>query len=227
MYKVPDEDEFRLKVIEHAKYFVDNDVTVRQAANVFGINKTTFHLHITKYLERYDVNYNGTSLYEQVREILDAHTKEAPYTAAKESCKSFIKRNYKYTRGILIDLDYDCNIRFGLHYATLSNHQIDDAIAIAISNNSTFVTDEKFDMCKNPLEILRDNRFFDMSANNIIGKVIKQNRRDSSIKIRVTDKEWIDYISDCVRNNKPLPTLKVRAHIVYNVINIICFDIQK
>ena len=56
---------------ELGKYIIDTGSTVRAAAKVFGISKSTVHKDLTQRLKQY--NY---ALYLQVREILDENKRE-------------------------------------------------------------------------------------------------------------------------------------------------------
>ena len=53
------------------QYIIDNTATVRSAAKVFGISKSTVHKDISQRLKQY--NY---ALFLQVREILDVNKQE-------------------------------------------------------------------------------------------------------------------------------------------------------
>lgn len=53
------------------EYIVENNATVRAAAKVFGISKSTVHTDVSKRLVR--VN---PSLYKQVRKVLDVNKSE-------------------------------------------------------------------------------------------------------------------------------------------------------
>ena len=53
------------------EYLVENQATVRSAAQVFGISKSTVHKDVTEILRR--VN---PSMYAQVREILEVNKQE-------------------------------------------------------------------------------------------------------------------------------------------------------
>lgn len=50
------------------KYIVENEATVRSAANHFGISKSTVHKDVTFYLSHTD-----PVLYEDVKKILENH----------------------------------------------------------------------------------------------------------------------------------------------------------
>ena len=54
------------RCIEIGKYIVETDATVRQAASVFGISKSTVHTDVTKRLYSVD-----RDLYDKVRKVLE------------------------------------------------------------------------------------------------------------------------------------------------------------
>ncbi|MEG0546365.1 MAG: sporulation transcriptional regulator SpoIIID [Oscillospiraceae bacterium] len=53
------------------EYIVENKATVRAAAKVFGISKSTVHMDVSQRLERIN-----PTLYSEVREILDINKSE-------------------------------------------------------------------------------------------------------------------------------------------------------
>lgn len=56
------------RAVELGEYIVQNQTTVRAAAQVFGISKSTVHMDVAKRLERIN-----PSLYQSVREVLDVN----------------------------------------------------------------------------------------------------------------------------------------------------------
>lgn len=64
-------EEIRLRVLEVARYFIDNNATVRQTAKAFGISKSTVHLDITERLV--DIS---PILYDSAYAILQKNRKE-------------------------------------------------------------------------------------------------------------------------------------------------------
>lgn len=54
------------RAVELGEYIVQNQTTVRAAAQVFGISKSTVHMDVAKRLSRIN-----PSLYTAVREVLD------------------------------------------------------------------------------------------------------------------------------------------------------------
>ena len=60
-------DDFtQLRAAEIGEYIVKNRTTVRVAAKVFGISKSTVHMDVTDKLEKIN-----PSLFRQVRSVLD------------------------------------------------------------------------------------------------------------------------------------------------------------
>lgn len=59
-------DTARIRSVELGEYIVKNKSTVRAAAKVFGVSKSTVHTDVTQKLEEID-----PSLCREVREILD------------------------------------------------------------------------------------------------------------------------------------------------------------
>ena len=66
-----DENGLEARAVQLAHYIVENNATVRQAANVFGVSKSTVHKDVTERLEHYNI-----SLAKQVREVLDVNKAE-------------------------------------------------------------------------------------------------------------------------------------------------------
>lgn len=56
------------RAVELGEYIVQNQATVRAAAKVFGISKSTVHIDVARRLERIN-----PSLYREVREVLDVN----------------------------------------------------------------------------------------------------------------------------------------------------------
>lgn len=56
------------RAVELGEYIVQNQATVRSAAQVFGISKSTVHIDVARRLERIN-----PSLYREVREVLDVN----------------------------------------------------------------------------------------------------------------------------------------------------------
>lgn len=60
------DDLTQLRAVEIGEYIVENRTTVRVAAKVFGISKSTVHMDVTEKLEKIN-----PSLFRQVRSVLD------------------------------------------------------------------------------------------------------------------------------------------------------------
>ena len=60
------DDLTQLRAVEIGEYIVENRTTVRVAAKVFGISKSTVHMDVTDKLEKIN-----PSLFRQVRSVLD------------------------------------------------------------------------------------------------------------------------------------------------------------
>lgn len=61
-------DSAQLRAVEIGEYIVENQTTVRVAAKVFGISKSTVHTDVTEKLEKID-----PSLFRKVRIVLDVN----------------------------------------------------------------------------------------------------------------------------------------------------------
>ena len=61
-------DTAQLRAVEIGEYIVTNKTTVRGAAKVFGISKSTVHTDVTEKLEKIN-----PSLYRTVRTVLDVN----------------------------------------------------------------------------------------------------------------------------------------------------------
>ena len=59
------------RTIQLAKYLIENGATVRQAAEQFGISKSTVHKDITTRLKKLN-----TALYDSAQEVLRTNKKE-------------------------------------------------------------------------------------------------------------------------------------------------------
>lgn len=64
-------DRIKERVLMLANYIADSNATVRQAAKLYGISKSTVHKDVTERLEEFD-----QTLYGKVREVLDINKSE-------------------------------------------------------------------------------------------------------------------------------------------------------
>lgn len=54
------------RCVELGEYIAENKATVRKAASIFGVSKSTVHMDVTKRLSRIE-----PSLYEEVKKVLE------------------------------------------------------------------------------------------------------------------------------------------------------------
>ena len=64
-------NDIETRVLEVAAYIIDQKATVRQAAKIFGISKSTVHKDITERLEKMNV-----SMAKEIRSVLDLNKAE-------------------------------------------------------------------------------------------------------------------------------------------------------
>ena len=58
--------EFYVRVIKESKYIIENEATVRKAAEHFKLSKSTVHRDMVVVLPQYD-----TMLYDKVKDVID------------------------------------------------------------------------------------------------------------------------------------------------------------
>ena len=73
------------RVLEIANYIYETKATVRQAAKVFGVSKSTVHKDVTKRLKKIDNN-----LAEKVRQVLDYNKSERHYRGGEATRKKYL-----------------------------------------------------------------------------------------------------------------------------------------
>lgn len=64
-------DYIEQRVLDIAQYIIDSGATVRKAADVFKVSKSTVHKDVSERLEKIDL-----STWEQVKDILDKNKSE-------------------------------------------------------------------------------------------------------------------------------------------------------
>lgn len=64
-------DRIEMRVMEEAQYISDHKATVREAAQHFGVSKSTVHKDLTQRLPRLN-----TVLFQQTRHVLDVNKAE-------------------------------------------------------------------------------------------------------------------------------------------------------
>lgn len=80
---------------EIGKYIINTGSTVRAAAKVFGISKSTVHKDVTERLKH--INYN---LYLKVRKVLDKNKKERHLRGGIATRKKYLRlKNKKAAQG--------------------------------------------------------------------------------------------------------------------------------
>ena len=73
------------RVLEIANYIYETKATVRQAAKVFGVSKSTVHKDVTKRLQKIDQN-----LADKVRKVLDYNKSERHYRGGEATRKKYL-----------------------------------------------------------------------------------------------------------------------------------------
>lgn len=71
-----------------ARYLLEKNATVRQAAGVFGISKSTVHKDVTSVLRR-----ENPALWQQVKELLEKNKQERHFRGGEAT-----KRKYRLLR---------------------------------------------------------------------------------------------------------------------------------
>lgn len=74
------------KIKMQANFIINNKSTVRDAAKVFGISKSTIHCNVTKRLEKID-----PMLYLEVRKVLDKNKAERAIRGGQATKKKYLK----------------------------------------------------------------------------------------------------------------------------------------
>lgn len=72
------------RIKEEARFIIDNNATVRQAADEFGIPKSTIHVHMNKRLPNIDMK-----LYKSVRKVFETNKEERYVRSAKANKERF------------------------------------------------------------------------------------------------------------------------------------------
>lgn len=74
------------EIKQEARYIVDNNATIRQAAKEFGCSKSSIHSHMEKKLSCID-NF----LYQSVRKVLDTNKAERAKRGGRATQEKFRK----------------------------------------------------------------------------------------------------------------------------------------
>ncbi len=78
-------DYIRLRVIEVANYIYETKATVREAAKIFGVSKSTIHKDVTERLMEID-----SRLGERVKEVLEFNKSERHLRGGEATRKKYL-----------------------------------------------------------------------------------------------------------------------------------------
>ncbi|MBO8168498.1 MAG: sporulation transcriptional regulator SpoIIID [Thermoanaerobacteraceae bacterium] len=78
------QEYIRKRVVDISKYILESSATVRQAANVFGVSKSTVHKDVTERLPAIDKN-----LAKKVREVLEKNKAERHLRGGEATRKKY------------------------------------------------------------------------------------------------------------------------------------------
>lgn len=74
------------RAVNIANFIIDNNATVRQAAKVFGVSKSTVHKDVTERLEKIN-----KALSENVRQILDINKSERHIRGGNATREKYVR----------------------------------------------------------------------------------------------------------------------------------------
>lgn len=77
------------RAVNIANFIIDNNATVRQAAKVFGVSKSTVHKDVTERLEKIN-----KALSENVRQILDINKSERHIRGGNATREKYVRHEY-------------------------------------------------------------------------------------------------------------------------------------
>jgi putative DeoR family transcriptional regulator (stage III sporulation protein D) len=80
------------RVMLIAKYIIENNATVRQAAKYFGISKSTVHKDVTERLKRIN-----PSLYREVGLVLEQNKQERHWRGGEATRQKYIQKREEKT----------------------------------------------------------------------------------------------------------------------------------
>jgi len=81
-------DYIRERVISVAKYIIATDHTVRQAAKIFGVSKSTIHADMSDRLYKIDRH-----LYNVIRKIFERHQKLGRLKGARSAQRKALEKH--------------------------------------------------------------------------------------------------------------------------------------
>ena len=76
------------RVIEVSNYIYETKATVRQAAKVFGVSKSTIHKDVTDRIQKID-----PELAEKVRQVLDYNKAERHFRGGEATRQKYLNEN--------------------------------------------------------------------------------------------------------------------------------------
>lgn len=82
------QNDIKCRVLEEARYFIDNHSTVRQTAKQFGVSKTTVYEDLTECLP--DIS---PLLYDRVSEILQKNKAERHLRGGESMRKKYLNKH--------------------------------------------------------------------------------------------------------------------------------------
>ncbi len=80
------QEYIRKRVIEICQYILESQATVRQAATVFGVSKSTVHKDMTERLPSLD-----KKLADKVKEVLDVNKSERHIRGGEATRKKYLE----------------------------------------------------------------------------------------------------------------------------------------
>ncbi len=75
------------RVLEVGNYIYETKATVRQAAKIFGVSKSTIHKDITERLEKID-----NSLAQKVKQVLEFNKSERHYRGGEATRRKYLNK---------------------------------------------------------------------------------------------------------------------------------------
>lgn len=83
------------RIIEEAEYIVNTGATVRGAAKVFGVSKSTVHKDVAERLKKVD-----KTLYKKVKKVLNKNLSERHVRGGEATKRKYLNLTKKKTRSI-------------------------------------------------------------------------------------------------------------------------------
>ncbi|OCL25638.1 sporulation transcriptional regulator SpoIIID [Orenia metallireducens] len=80
-------DYIHRRVMEVSEYIIETKATVRQAAKVFGVSKSTIHKDITERLDKIN-----PQLADEIKDILEYNKSERHFRGGEATRKKYLKK---------------------------------------------------------------------------------------------------------------------------------------